>query len=754
MKRLLHTLPLTAGCLFLSLVLLLLIQDVRTAALPENTSFEISRQRDSYEENGFFGGIGNIVNDFVVVYNDSGFFDQTVPFIEIKRASAEEIKWAYVQLFVLFSALFIIPVIIWERILQVYIISAGLFGLALIGGVTPGYQTVMGMAVGLVYLNLAKQYMNLKGKQNLKAFLRRFPSGIVLVYLGMLLLFVLLPYVLPLHLLPDADADTRDKIFNKLQQIRLVSDQYEERKQNEEQEKEDADSQSRENQDTEETDSERIQADESGAEEDDGDELAEGDDGDELTEDDYGDELTADGQPLGSDELPDGEGSLLDLFLSGSGGSEGPGFSFTSGGGVSGGRTDQTGNLDFSGKAVMEAYADFKPETDIYIRLFQAEKYTDNRWKTINREDPVFYSLDFIDLDGRKSYATASEMRILSEMTAGRIQVKSKGMFSGTERLVCSTADTMKDSVIAEASWEVPKEIHDMLRSEFSGVFDQDFNEVSEKEIAAEIGQLLDETAYYTLSPGKAPKDKDFVTWFLTDNKRGYCMHFASAGVMMLREAGLISRYAEGCFVSASDWEQREDGSWYAQIKDSAAHAWAEIYREEMGAWVPLELTPAYQGELADSFAGQPDVYIGRFVVPGFLIRAVQAILGAAGIVLLGFFIRFLYRKGKEWREYRLLHTGDNREDAENMMYLILRQTGRKNKNIWKLLERKNLTQEEFKKQISEQISASGQDEETVYCFKVFSNHVYKAAFCSAISDTEIREIRFLYRKLKCKLKA
>ena len=39
-------------------------------------------------------------------------------------------------------------------------------------------------------------------------------------------------------------------------------------------------------------------------------------------------------------------------------------------------------------------------------------------------------------------------------------------------------------------------------------------------------------------------------------------------------------------------WEQQEDGSWQAEVMDSQAHAWAEIFVEDMG-WAPVEVTPA-----------------------------------------------------------------------------------------------------------------------------------------------------------------
>jgi hypothetical protein len=43
----------------------------------------------------------------------------------------------------------------------------------------------------------------------------------------------------------------------------------------------------------------------------------------------------------------------------------------------------------------------------------------------------------------------------------------------------------------------------------------------------------------------------DFVPWFLTESDRGYCVHFASAAVLLLRCLGVPARYVTGYLVRA-----------------------------------------------------------------------------------------------------------------------------------------------------------------------------------------------------------
>lgn len=94
----------------------------------------------------------------------------------------------------------------------------------------------------------------------------------------------------------------------------------------------------------------------------------------------------------------------------------------------------------------------------------------------------------------------------------------------------------------------------------------------------------------YTLSPGKTPEDSDFAEYFLNQNKKGYCKHFATAAVLLLRTAGVPARYAEGFKVDSKDFMM--SNNYNVNLLDSDAHAWVEIYYSGTG-WVPIEVTPA-----------------------------------------------------------------------------------------------------------------------------------------------------------------
>lgn len=96
----------------------------------------------------------------------------------------------------------------------------------------------------------------------------------------------------------------------------------------------------------------------------------------------------------------------------------------------------------------------------------------------------------------------------------------------------------------------------------------------------------------YTLDPGSVPKGQDFTEYFLFEHKKGYCVHFATAGAVMLRAMGVPARYAEGYIVTGEDYKDGADG--YANVKDNHAHAWVEVYFPGLG-WQPVEVTSGFR---------------------------------------------------------------------------------------------------------------------------------------------------------------
>ena len=102
----------------------------------------------------------------------------------------------------------------------------------------------------------------------------------------------------------------------------------------------------------------------------------------------------------------------------------------------------------------------------------------------------------------------------------------------------------------------------------------------------------------YSLTQSEPPLTRDFVSWFLLEEKRGYCTSFASALTVLARIVGLPARYVEG-------YAAQPDSDGVARVTQQDAHAWTEIYFPGFG-WLPFDPTPG-SGSAPDHGAGSGD---------------------------------------------------------------------------------------------------------------------------------------------------
>lgn len=125
--------------------------------------------------------------------------------------------------------------------------------------------------------------------------------------------------------------------------------------------------------------------------------------------------------------------------------------------------------------------------------------------------------------------------------------------------------------------------------------FFKDFQGGSQTDTLIYIRRELARRCQYSLDSGKKPFGADFAQWFLEDNKKGSCTHFASAAVLLCRSMGIPARYCEGFVIKAEDIAEfpETDGYTTVSVPDSRAHAWAEVYVDGFG-WLSFESTPGY----------------------------------------------------------------------------------------------------------------------------------------------------------------
>lgn len=106
-------------------------------------------------------------------------------------------------------------------------------------------------------------------------------------------------------------------------------------------------------------------------------------------------------------------------------------------------------------------------------------------------------------------------------------------------------------------------------------------------EQARAIEDFVRDSANYDLNTPRMPADReDFALWFLKESDTGYCVHFATAAVVLLRAANIPARYVTGYLVDAKNGET-------TKVAAANAHAWVEYYMPGLDTWVVLDPTPS-----------------------------------------------------------------------------------------------------------------------------------------------------------------
>jgi protein-glutamine gamma-glutamyltransferase len=90
-----------------------------------------------------------------------------------------------------------------------------------------------------------------------------------------------------------------------------------------------------------------------------------------------------------------------------------------------------------------------------------------------------------------------------------------------------------------------------------------------------------------------APRQRDragqptWLSYFLNKSHTGHCEYFATATVLLLRQAGVNARYVTGYAVP----ESARHGDTYL-VRERHAHAWALAYHRDTGLWEQIDTTP------------------------------------------------------------------------------------------------------------------------------------------------------------------
>lgn len=118
--------------------------------------------------------------------------------------------------------------------------------------------------------------------------------------------------------------------------------------------------------------------------------------------------------------------------------------------------------------------------------------------------------------------------------------------------------------------------------------------EMSTAETVSAVIEYVRSLHPYSVDTPYPPEGSDFVTWFMTESRTGFCVHYATTAAVLLRMVGIPTRYVTGYMV-AND----TNGS-SSQVSMQNAHAWIEFFDPGYG-WIMDDPTPG-NGLAASSF--------------------------------------------------------------------------------------------------------------------------------------------------------
>lgn len=278
------------------------------------------------------------------------------------------------------------------------------------------------------------------------------------------------------------------------------------------------------------------------------------------------------------------------------------------------------------------------PQEPVYVKNFTGARYEDGVWSA--EDGGLFYGFlkeRYSEEEREGSYSKADEAELTKSYRLGNAySVKSQRIVMDIKKREGSTtlwpyfcgipeyAQCVGDAGIrTEArryeAFGYPVGVQAFVKSLKTGYMEAeeeyqqyllDHGSSLAQEAMALVGQDLQKAldalqeCEYSFDLEPVPAGTDIVTDFLFRQKKGYCMHFASARTLMNQAAGIPARYASGYVVLPGDFKENPDGTYTAAVPQYRGHAWMEVYDAHLG-WFPVEVTPpSYLGGLQEAGPG------------------------------------------------------------------------------------------------------------------------------------------------------
>ena len=113
----------------------------------------------------------------------------------------------------------------------------------------------------------------------------------------------------------------------------------------------------------------------------------------------------------------------------------------------------------------------------------------------------------------------------------------------------------------------------------------EDPGKMSTAEKVARVVDYVRNLHPYSKDTPYPPEGSDFVTWFISESRSGFCVHYATTAAVLLRMVDVPTRYVSGYYADT------DPGGRPSQVSMTNAHAWFEFFDPDYG-WVLDDPTP------------------------------------------------------------------------------------------------------------------------------------------------------------------
>ena len=163
----------------------------------------------------------------------------------------------------------------------------------------------------------------------------------------------------------------------------------------------------------------------------------------------------------------------------------------------------------------------------------------------------------------------------------------------------------------------------------------------------------------------------DYLSYFLFDSKKGYCVQYATAMTIMCRTLDIPARYVEGYAVSLDEDRVTDE---YYNVNAKRAHAFVEVYIPGYG-WKIFDPTPA----MVDS---EEDTSNNFSLNIPYMDKIIYIMFGIIAIIVVGYIVyRLTYRYRKLYKlsklpskEYLLGLIDDSIEELNEIGIKLLKE--------------------------------------------------------------------------------